>query len=470
MALRFSEETGNNSHIHCGNPVPTRNLFLAGGSIVWRVRPEAGFGENGTGRILAKNSGSASPSGGYILYLEANDIVFGKGFNVDNAIWESNGAVVATGVYHNGALTYNGTLSTFDPTMYHDGASTGTTETSNPDGSPDSDVTNDLILGNVDDLTRDFDGRIAYVRLYDRILTANEVLTIHNCEGHDGIVHELVADYRMDEGPPTTIGFPTDLFRIAERTIDTTTGSSFSMNVPSEIEDGDLMIAALLMSGNSGSSGTAPNLSDDSGNWNLLNSGNTDVPGTGSRPGLWVYYKTASSEPASYTWSITNMNSNGQGLMLGFLPSGLTLTPETVPSIINTGDSSSPVCPSVSISSDSLVLRIFANDDNDAITLPLATSIPIGEATSDGADNNGSNLKVAFEVVTGATTGTLTGSLPGSEAWGCLTVTFEGATTAQLSDFNPTKDYSGTKENGVPDGIPPVPTFRDGELSFRKRV
>jgi len=469
MALRFREETGNNSHVHAGSPVATRNLFNTGGTIVWRARPEAGFGENGSGRLLAKNDGGAPADGGYLIYFETNDIIYGKGYSINPGFWDSNGAIISTTDYHNGAITHDAIPSSNNPRMFHNGPNVALTETNTPSGTPDSDISNDLIIGNVDSLIRNFDGRIAWIRMFNRILTDNEIQTIHSCEGHDGIVFGSVADYRMDEGPPTTIGFPTDLFRIAERTIDTTTGSSFSMNVPSDIEDGDLMIAALCISGNDGDAGTAPNLSTPTG-WTLLNSGNTDMSGSGSRPALWCYYRTASSEPASYSWSITNMNSNGQGLMLGFLPSGLTLTPETVPSILNTGSDDTPICSSVSISSDSLVLRIFANDDNDAVGLPLGV-IPIGEATSDGSDNNGSNLKIAFEVVTGASTGTLTGDISaGSEAWGCLTVTFKGATTAQLTDTSPTKDYSGTKQDAIPDGIPPIPTFRDGELSFRKRA
>lgn len=45
-------------------------------------------------------------------------------------------------------------------------------------------------------------GQIDDVRVYDRVLSANEIKTIHAAQGHDGIVNGLAARYTLNEDAP----------------------------------------------------------------------------------------------------------------------------------------------------------------------------------------------------------------------------------------------------------------------------
>ena len=56
-----------------------------------------------------------------------------------------------------------------------------------------------MYIGNRSDATRYFDGKMADVRFYNRILSADEVATIYACRGHDGIVSGLVGRWKLDE-------------------------------------------------------------------------------------------------------------------------------------------------------------------------------------------------------------------------------------------------------------------------------
>jgi hypothetical protein len=47
---------------------------------------------------------------------------------------------------------------------------------------------------------------IGDVRIYKRVLTADELTTIYACQGTDGLYDDLVYWWKMDEGPPGTSG------------------------------------------------------------------------------------------------------------------------------------------------------------------------------------------------------------------------------------------------------------------------
>jgi len=464
MALQAIDT--NEPHLHCGNTPENRNIFNGGGTVCgWFYADD--FGQNGTGRLISK-AVSASPSDGWMVYLEANDIVIGKGFSTANGFWETSGAIVTTGQWHFWAVVYNALSASNNPTVWFDDQFVSVTETDTPSGSSESDAAEELVIFNTQTIDRAFNGREAEVRLFDRELTAEELADIKAGNGKDSILLNEQAHYEMKEGAKNQIAFPTDLFRGSRQTEKATTTNSFVNVLPEDEQapqEGDLMISIIVASGNSTSNnGTAPNLSTPS-TWNKRNTSNTDMGGSTSRPSVHAYTKVASdSEPDDYTFNITNMSCDAYGGYLIFKASGLTTTPETVPAVINTGENDTPICPSVSISSDSLVIRIFANDDDDEVNVPL-DSIPIIDVRGDGPDSNGSNLKVHFEVLTGATTGSISGDIPnGTEFWGCLTMTFEGATTRQLTDTAPTKDSSVNQNHGIPDGRPELPRYAADDL------
>lgn len=72
-------------------------------------------------------------------------------------------------------------------------------------------------------------------RVYNRVVTANEMLTIANCYGHDGITNGLVGRWPLDEGAegvtaPTTSGLIKDVsdYKINGTIVTTGTGPAWS--------------------------------------------------------------------------------------------------------------------------------------------------------------------------------------------------------------------------------------------------
>lgn len=61
-----------------------------------------------------------------------------------------------------------------------------------------------LQIGNRPGSSDYFDGYLQDMRMYDRVLTANEIATIFGCKGTDGIVDGLLYRWLFDEGPAGT--------------------------------------------------------------------------------------------------------------------------------------------------------------------------------------------------------------------------------------------------------------------------
>lgn len=73
--------------------------------------------------------------------------------------------------------------------------------------------------------------------------------------------------------------------------------SSCVINKPSGVVDGDLMVAVINSTFNSGSQTMTP-----PAGWTQIR--NTDAGGGGASLNIWSYYKVANGEGASYTWGI----------------------------------------------------------------------------------------------------------------------------------------------------------------------
>ena len=71
-----------------------------------------------------------------------------------------------------------------------------------------------------------FEGDLHDVRIYDRVLTPNEILTLYNSRGRDSIVHGLVHRWVFDEGADgsTFSGSGTGKDRVGKNDADADTG------------------------------------------------------------------------------------------------------------------------------------------------------------------------------------------------------------------------------------------------------
>ena len=97
----------------------------------------------------------------------------------DDGIWYTPTNSVTTGVWTHFALTYNGSATTNDPIMYLDGVSQTITEVTAPTGTLDTDAASNFVVGNnATPGVRPWDGMLAEIGYYNRILTAAEVSSL----------------------------------------------------------------------------------------------------------------------------------------------------------------------------------------------------------------------------------------------------------------------------------------------------
>lgn len=308
-------------------------------------------------------------------------------------------------------------------------------------------------LGRSPEGTNYIDGSLADVRIYDRQLTQNEITTMYSALGQDGIVSGLLGRWIMkDEAIGQTPGMGVTSF------VDSTTTSigsdtSLTVTVPLQI-DNDLLIACICPGGNA--SGVPAVVTDDSGDWILSNTGDTDLPSTGNTPSLWVYYKTASSEPSTYDFSI-DQTCTIIGHILSYRSVASNI-PETISSL-NTGTTNSPISPSIAGSGDWLAVRICALD-NEELPIPVTDFYPFG--------TNGRQATEATGVGNGCTLGTADDTDPSivrpwspasSDQWGCLTLRFSSNIgTASV------KDVAGAVDSPHDGTVSAYPITVDSEL------
>ena len=101
-------------------------------------------------------------------------------------------ANLGTGIRYHIVCTYD---SSFNAQIYINGIFDNSGNDN--DGSPPSDT---LSIGVRTGTSDYYNGYLEDVRIYDRVLSANEMATIYGCKGLDGIVHGLLHRWLMNEG------------------------------------------------------------------------------------------------------------------------------------------------------------------------------------------------------------------------------------------------------------------------------
>jgi hypothetical protein len=182
MSLEFP--TG--ARVNVGSASSLDDLFAAGATLVAWVNPVTAGG-NSTGRIFDKVTfiffGNNSTATDTFTFEHARAGTIGR--------WRMPSSQMSFSVWQHVAVTYDGSSTTNDPIFYHDGVSVTVTEMSTPTSTIASDAANSLQIANVVANNRTFDGRIEDARVYNRILSAQEIATIYACRGHDGIASGL---------------------------------------------------------------------------------------------------------------------------------------------------------------------------------------------------------------------------------------------------------------------------------------
>ena len=193
MAMDFV--AASEQHIEIGDVAP---LNITGDQITlscW-VKPASFSAEQ---KIIAK----WSDDGGAFSYLLAVDAVGDDKirFVVNTG---SNGIADGTtsmtvGTWHLMTGTYDGTTVR----VYLDGVEDGTTAKTGNISSTTAPVRIGVGSGAFDE--QPADASVEDVRIYDRVLSPDEILTIFNSRGRDGIALGLQARYLLNEGAPGVV-------------------------------------------------------------------------------------------------------------------------------------------------------------------------------------------------------------------------------------------------------------------------
>lgn len=191
MAIDFDGSTGG---VSFGSASTLDNVFDGGGTLMAWIKP-SGWGANNRGRIWDKAFGT-SPTGGWAWYISNFNgwdfLALGHNFSFILGEWVTPiDSIVLNTLYHI-TVTYNNNSSSNNAQMYIDGQMVTTTRFTSPLGTRTSDAAEDLILATNAIVIRSFDGLIDDPRVYNRILSAEEIQTIYNARGRDMIIDDLV--------------------------------------------------------------------------------------------------------------------------------------------------------------------------------------------------------------------------------------------------------------------------------------
>lgn len=167
----------------------------------WLRADDDAMPTEGNGRILQK------PSTGYDLRINGTTsrLRFRRqftGVGSVNGQWRTaNGSIVFGTLYHF-AVTYDdATGIAADAQFYLDGVAVTTIEQNTPVGTPDSSAQTTRYGNTNTGSTNTFDGVLSDIRVYNRVLSADEIRTIFQTRGTDGIVNGLQLRYEFMQGP-----------------------------------------------------------------------------------------------------------------------------------------------------------------------------------------------------------------------------------------------------------------------------
>jgi hypothetical protein len=202
----------------------TANTAFAGGyTILARIKPRS-FGGSSAGRIVDKSEGASGSKGFYLaLGSSAQDIVYNDG----GTVVRSTSNIIQLGQEQTIAMTMASNNIMF---FYHNGIAAGTASkahnyiTSAP-----------LTIGNRAGATdRAFDGEIQDIRIYNRVLTEQEIKDYHNSFVKPAILEDW-SNYAVGNTMPNEWIINSGAFVIAETTrkyLACTSNGTISINYP----------------------------------------------------------------------------------------------------------------------------------------------------------------------------------------------------------------------------------------------
>lgn len=180
QALYFNGVSG---LIGVGSPAILDNLSAMSISIWAKAN---GYGESGQGNFVEKNNNTATgwifqkvTTGGTVRFS-----VFYSGTDLE--VWTANNTLTTSdfGKWIHWVVTWDGSSASTSVHIYKNGVETGYSGT-NQDGTGvrDDDAVRTVNIGNRNGDSRTFDGTLDEVRLYNRVISATEVIDLYTTAG-----------------------------------------------------------------------------------------------------------------------------------------------------------------------------------------------------------------------------------------------------------------------------------------------
>jgi len=162
---------GTNDYVQIIDSEVIQNIWDGGGRVSFWIDPDSD-GESNIGRILDKTASGAT---GWFILLQNETatgcrLVFQHYFDgAADGTWITPVDSILLNERTHIVIDYNSYATTNDPIIYINGVSVSVTEQATPIGARDSDIGNDLYIGNRSGNDRTFDGIIEDVRIYSLI-------------------------------------------------------------------------------------------------------------------------------------------------------------------------------------------------------------------------------------------------------------------------------------------------------------
>lgn len=214
MAIRFSGFAGD-ERINCGSDASLDNITQKT-LTAWIDIDNYGSSDEG---LIVMKADSSLENGWYFGVKGSggppprNNLRFGQFFTGAQE-WRSPADSILLNVSYHVAIVYDRSSDTNDPIIYINGVSVTVTQTDSSTGSAASDAAQDVLIGNnPSPFNMDFQGIISDLRIYDRLLSADEIATIYQTRGVDGIVDGLVSRWPQNEGPEGGVVSGTDVVK-----------------------------------------------------------------------------------------------------------------------------------------------------------------------------------------------------------------------------------------------------------------
>lgn len=163
------------------------NIFSSGGSVCfWTQLNSFGHGTS-FGRWFDKSDGSDTAGKGW--YMDSSDngggatsVDFDSLFGTTQGEWNTaNGSIATTSPnrWYHICVTYKSSSVSISPFIYINGVSKAISTTTAGVGTSPNDNGRPLIIGNRSTNNRGMDGTMDDIRIYNRILSANEVMQLY---------------------------------------------------------------------------------------------------------------------------------------------------------------------------------------------------------------------------------------------------------------------------------------------------